>query len=100
MRPGGGCSDPGSAADPDVPNAPDALNTAGINVESVAFRLLRWQVTHDHGQLVTARRLLDDLLAKIRPAVHEAMRTCVRVNREVLEACRAQGVLEAPTVAP
>jgi tetratricopeptide (TPR) repeat protein len=56
--------------------------------DSAYRRLLLYRATGDSGQLVVAKRLLDELLAKNPPEFHEGMCRNVRVNREIMDAWR------------
>jgi hypothetical protein len=51
-----------------------------------------WKATGDRAHLAEAKRLLDEILAKNPPEHHAAMLRNVRVNREIVEACRAEGI--------
>ena len=49
-------------------------------------RLALFRATGDREHLAEAKRLLDEMLALVAEEHHEAMRTGVRVNREILAA--------------
>jgi serine/threonine protein kinase/tetratricopeptide (TPR) repeat protein len=51
-----------------------------------------WQATHDRALLVEAKRLLDFLVDHAPPEFRESMTTNVRLHREILAACREQGL--------
>jgi hypothetical protein len=52
-------------------------------------RLLLFRATGDRTHLREAKRLLDEMLAGVPEEHHEAIRTNLRVNREILAACRS-----------
>jgi tetratricopeptide (TPR) repeat protein len=58
----------------------------------VEVRNLLWQATRDRAHLVEAKRLLDDLVAHAPPEDRESMLANVRTNREIVEACKAEGL--------
>jgi tetratricopeptide (TPR) repeat protein len=65
----------------------------GIGVsEAAQIRLLLWRSTRDRAHLGEAKRILDEALAKVPAAHHEAMLANVRVNREIVAACKDAGL--------
>jgi serine/threonine protein kinase/predicted ATPase len=56
------------------------------------LRLLLWNATSDRAHLVEAKRLLDFLVAHAPPECRESMLANVRVHREIVAACREQGI--------
>jgi len=77
-------------------DAPDALAAFAEHEERLeaevrrAAQLLPYQATGDRAHLEAAKRLLDEALAKVPDEYHEAMRTNVRLNREILAAWQAE----------
>jgi tetratricopeptide (TPR) repeat protein len=55
-------------------------------------RLLLWQATKDRAHLAEAKRLLDDFVAHAPADCRESMLANVRVNREIVAACKEQGL--------
>jgi tetratricopeptide (TPR) repeat protein/energy-coupling factor transporter ATP-binding protein EcfA2 len=55
-------------------------------------QMLLFRATGDRSHLREAKRLLDEALAGVPAEYHETMRANVRVNREIVAACREQGV--------
>jgi tetratricopeptide (TPR) repeat protein len=76
----------------DARAAEAALADAGESGDARETRLVLWQATHDRVHLVNGKRLLDDHLARNPAQYHDAMRKNVRWNREILEACTAEGI--------
>jgi len=76
----------------DTQAAIDARAGAGEDGNSARGWWLLWQATGDRAHLAKARRLLDELLAKVPEEHHQAMRTNVRLNRDILAACTEQGL--------
>lgn len=70
----------------------EALRQAGEDGDGADLRLVLWQATRDRSHLVAARRLLDESLARVPEPRREAMRANLRVHREILSACREQGI--------
>jgi hypothetical protein len=66
----------------------DVGDTAGVP----EIRLLLWRASGDRVHLIAAKRALDQLLAKNPREFHEAMQANVRVNREIVAACKAEGI--------
>jgi tetratricopeptide (TPR) repeat protein len=76
----------------DVKAAEEALTAAGAEADSAGLRFLLWQATGERAHLVAARRLLDESLARVPAEHHAAMLANVRVNREIVAACKAEGI--------
>ena len=55
-------------------------------------RLLLWRATGDRAHLEEAKRLLDEHLARNPPEYHEGMLVNVPINREIVAACKEQGL--------
>ena len=55
-------------------------------------RLLLWKATGDRAHLEASRRLLDEAVAEVDAETRELMLRNRRVNREIVAACREQGV--------
>lgn len=70
----------------DVDAALGAIEKAGDEGQTAEMWWHLGQATHDRSHLDTAKRLLDEQLAKVPEEYHEAMRTNVRVNRQILAA--------------
>jgi tetratricopeptide (TPR) repeat protein len=76
------------AAEAALLEASETLTAEG----AVPARFRLWEATGDRAHLAEAKSLLDDLLAKNPPEYHESMLTNVRVNREIVAACKEQGI--------
>jgi tetratricopeptide (TPR) repeat protein len=55
-------------------------------------RLLLWKATRDRAHLVEAKRILDEATAHVDAESRALMLTKLRVNREIVEACKAEGI--------
>ena len=78
---------PGDEREGTTAAALEALKRHGEHVGPVTRLSAHWllfQATGDRAHAREARRLLDDLLAKAPPECREAMRTGVRLHREIL----------------
>ena len=51
---------------------------------------LLWQATGDRAHLEESKRLLDEALGKVPAEYHEAMRTNLRLNREIMAASEGE----------
>jgi serine/threonine protein kinase/tetratricopeptide (TPR) repeat protein len=76
----------------DAREAVAALAEAGADKDSARVRWLLWQATRDRSHLVAAKRLLDELLAKVPAEHHAAMLANVRLHREIVAAARDNGL--------
>jgi len=60
--------------------------------ESREAHLLLWRATDDPAHLAEARRLLDDAVANVDAETRESMLTNLRLNREIMAACKEHGL--------
>jgi tetratricopeptide (TPR) repeat protein len=72
-----------------------ALADAGDTLaagDAMSINFFLWQATRDRAHLVEAKRLLDFLVEHAPPECRESMLANVRVNREIVAACKEQGL--------
>jgi tetratricopeptide (TPR) repeat protein len=60
--------------------------------ERAGASLLLWEASRDAVHLLDGRRLLDEVLATVPPEYHASTRQNIRVHREIVAACEAQGL--------
>jgi hypothetical protein len=53
---------------------------------------LLWRATGDRRHLLEAKRLLDEVVAQVDEATRGLLLTKLYRNREIVEACRAEGI--------
>jgi tetratricopeptide (TPR) repeat protein len=79
--------------DPQDALAALAANEAQLEPQAaLAVRHLLWNATGDGEHLAEAKRLLDETVARVDDASRESMLTNIRVNREIMAACKEQGL--------
>jgi serine/threonine protein kinase/tetratricopeptide (TPR) repeat protein len=76
----------------DARAAEEALADAGEEADGPGVRLLLWEATHDPAHLAEAKRRLDLLVEHAPPECRETMLANVRVNREIVAACKEAGL--------
>jgi tetratricopeptide (TPR) repeat protein/energy-coupling factor transporter ATP-binding protein EcfA2 len=79
----------------DAKAAEAALVVAGEALparEAVPVRFLLWEATRDRAHLAAAKRHLDFLVEHAPPECRESMLANVRVHREIMAACKAEGI--------
>jgi len=72
----------------DVQRAISTLDGDGAVADSAQLRHVLWEATGDATHLGRAKRLLDESLANVPDEYHEAIRSNLRVNREIMVAWR------------
>ena len=79
----------------DATAAEAALADAGSTLAGGAAAqvcLLLWTATHDRAHLVEAKRHLDFMVEHAPPEFRESMLANVRLHREIVAACKAEGI--------
>jgi tetratricopeptide (TPR) repeat protein len=76
----------------DGAEAREALAAAGDWDAAYSVRFDLWKATGDRADLAAAKQGLDRRLAVNPPEFHEGMRTNIRLNREILAACKAERI--------